>query len=181
MSDPSGHPGTARHIHTRFGPRQVVDLLQSIFAAELIAPGPCLWLVSPWITDIPVLDNRANGFTSVVGDWEGSRVRLSTVLAWLLHRGSTVHVATRPDEVSEDFLERLETLAGSGRARLRVHQTEALHEKGVLGEGFYLSGSMNFTQSGLGFNQEMLYYDTNPGVVAHHRQLFTAWWGGAVT
>ena len=34
------------------------DLLQMLFLSELLAPSRCLWLVSPWISDIPVIDNR---------------------------------------------------------------------------------------------------------------------------
>jgi phosphatidylserine/phosphatidylglycerophosphate/cardiolipin synthase-like enzyme len=169
-----------RFIHTRFGPRQVTDLLQTIFAAELVAPSRCLWIVSPWVSDIPVLENRANMFTTLVGDWERSQVRLAPLLARLLHLGTTVHVATRPDEHNRDFVNRLSTLSSGSEHRLYTHVTETLHEKGILGDGFYLSGSMNITYNGISFNQEVLHYVTDPATVASHRQLFTEWWGGMV-
>jgi phosphatidylserine/phosphatidylglycerophosphate/cardiolipin synthase-like enzyme len=170
----------SRYIHTRFGAGQVTDLLQTIFAAELVAPSRCLWIVSPWISDIPVIDNRANTFTTLAGEWERSQVRLAAVLARLLQLGTTVHIATRPDEHNSDFLTRLAILASSNATRLRTHTTETLHEKGILGDGFYLSGSMNITFNGVSFNQEVLNYVTDTETTASHRQLFREWWGGIV-
>jgi hypothetical protein len=167
-----------RHIHTRFGPRQVTDLLQMIFAAELVAPSRCLWIVSPWVSDIPILENRANTFTTLAGEWERSQVRLAPLLARLLQLGTTVHVATRPDEHNRDFLSRLTGLASGSEQLLRTHLTETLHEKGILGDGFYLSGSMNITYNGISLNQEALHFATDSSTVAAHRHLFTEWWGG---
>ena len=170
----------ARIIHTRFGPQQVADLLQTVFVAELVATSKCLWLVSPWVSDIPVLDNRANVFSTLVGDWERSHVRLASVLARLLQHGATVHVATRPDDHNRDFLQRLTVLAAGSTHRLQTHLTDTLHEKGILADGFYLSGSMNITHNGISFNQEVLHFITDPAVVASNRHLFSQWWGGAV-
>lgn len=169
-----------RHIHTRFGPRQVTDLLQVVFAAELVAPSRCLWVVSPWVSDIPILENRTNTFTTLAGEWERSQVRLAALLARLLQLGTTVHVATRPDEHNRDFLSRLAGLASAAEQRLCTHLTETLHEKGILGDRFYLSGSMNITYNGISFNQEALHFATDAATVASHRHLFTEWWGGAV-
>jgi hypothetical protein len=105
-------------------------------------------------------------------------VRLSAVLARLLHLGTTVHIATRPDEHNNDFLNRLSILASTNIGRLSTHTTEELHEKGILGDGFYLSGSMNITYNGVSFNQEVLNYVTDGATTASHRQLFKEWWGG---
>jgi phosphatidylserine/phosphatidylglycerophosphate/cardiolipin synthase-like enzyme len=171
---------SGRFIHTRFGSRQVAELLQVICTAELIAPSRCLWVVSPWISDVPVIDNRANTFTSLAGEWERTQVRFATLLARLLRQGTTVHVATRPDEHNQDFLERLAHHAAGHTSRLRTHVTDTLHEKGILGDGYYLSGSMNITYNGLSFNQEVLHYVTDPETVAAHRQLFAVWWGGPI-
>ena len=54
-----------RYLHSRLTSRQLPDLLQTILVAELIAPSQCLWLVSPWISDIPVVDNTANTFLAL--------------------------------------------------------------------------------------------------------------------
>lgn len=169
---------TPRTIHTRASARQVPDLLQIVLVGELLRPGRCLWLVSPWVSDIPVIDNRANGFLTLEPLWARSRVRLSQVLTRLMEAGTTVHVATRPVEHNVAFLERLCRSAEPRGLPLVVHRVEDLHEKGILADGFYLSGSMNFTHSGISLNEEAVHYFIDPGVVAQHRILFTQRWGG---
>src|SRR5438445_9454022 len=75
----------------------VRELLQIIFSAELLAPSRCLWLVSPWLRDIPVLDNTTGSFLYLCPDFPLTEVRLSLVLRELLARGSQLLIATRPD------------------------------------------------------------------------------------
>lgn len=171
---------TERHIHTRFGSRHVAELLQTIFAAELVAPSRCLWIVSPWISDVPILDNSTNAFSTLVWDWPRGHIRLSAVLGQLLRRGTTLRVAARPIEHNRDFFAQLRLQAGDRGERLHIAETETLHEKGILGDGFYLSGSMNITYNGLTFNDEVLHFFTHPEAVAANRQHFTQWWGGEV-
>jgi hypothetical protein len=173
-------PPKSRIIHTRASARQIPDLLQMIFVAELLSPSRCLWLVSPWISDIPVIDNRTNGFLALEPEWARSQVRLSQVLGRLLQLGTTVHIATRPLEHNQSFLARMRRQAEPDKLPLYVHLVEELHEKGILGEAFYLSGSMNFTYSGISINEEAVHYSVDPGVVAHNRVLFTERWGGEV-
>jgi hypothetical protein len=43
---------------------------------------------------------------------------------------------------------------------------ETLHEKGLIGENFYLRGSMNFTYSGIYINDEHIELTTEPDQVA---------------
>ncbi|MBN3959439.1 phospholipase D-like domain-containing protein DpdK [Nostoc sp. NMS8] len=81
----------SRYIHSRLSSRQIPDLLQTIFVAELIIPSQCVWLVSPWISDIPVIDNTANTFLCLEPSWSRSRIRLSQVLATLAERGTTCY------------------------------------------------------------------------------------------
>jgi hypothetical protein len=168
----------SRIIHTRASARQVPDLLQTIFTAELLCPSSCLWLVSPWVSDIPVLDNRTNGFLSFEPQWVRAQVSLSQVLKKLLEVGTTVHVATRPDDHNSAFLDRMRRLAEPDGLPLRLHSLGELHEKGVLADGFYLSGSMNFTFSGISLNEEAVHYSVDPAFVAENRILFAARWGG---
>jgi hypothetical protein len=170
--------GQSRIIHTRASARQVPDLLQAIFAAELMCPGSCIWLVSPWVSDIPVLDNRTNGFLPFEPRWIRAQVSLSQVLGRLLELGTTVHIATRPDDHNSAFLDRMRRLAEPDGLPLRLHSAEELHEKGILGDDFYLSGSMNFTFSGTSLNEEAVHYSVDPAFVAENRILLTGRWGG---
>lgn len=170
-----------RTIHTRASARQVPDLLQIVMVAELLRPSRCLWLVSPWVSDIPVIDNRTNGFSTLEPLWARARVRLSQVLTRLMEGGTTVHVATRPVEHNAAFLDRLRRSAEPEGLPLVVHPVEDLHEKGILADGFYLSGSMNFTFSGISLNEEAVHYFVDAAVVAQHRILFAQRWGGEQT
>jgi hypothetical protein len=168
---------TSRIIHTRVSSRQVPDLLQAIFVGELIAPSHCLWIVSPWISDIPIIDNSANSFQYLETSWSRGRVRFSQVLRALADVGTTVHVATRPDTHNLAFIERLNESRST--EYIKTHCVEELHEKGLVGDAFYLGGSMNFTYNGITFNEEAVIYDTNPEVVAARRLIFKDRWGRA--
>ncbi|WP_242041075.1 phospholipase D-like domain-containing protein DpdK [Leptolyngbya sp. FACHB-261] len=165
-----------RYIHSRLTSRQVPDLLQTILVAELIAPSQNLWLVSPWISDIPVIDNTANTFQALEPSWYRSKIRLSQVLASLTQQGTTVYVATRPDSHNNSFLETLRAKADSDY--LRIYKVEELHSKGILTDTFYLAGSMNFTFNGITVNQETLSYETDPTVIAEQKLNFRVRWGG---
>ena len=57
----SNAPTYSRFIHTRFGARQVTDLLQAIFAAELVMPSHCLWIVYAATADAPCSADRHCG------------------------------------------------------------------------------------------------------------------------
>jgi phosphatidylserine/phosphatidylglycerophosphate/cardiolipin synthase-like enzyme len=167
-----------RMIHTRATARQVPDLLQTMFAAELICPSRCLWLVSPWVSDIPVIDNRTNGFLGLDPRWVRAQVSLTQVLGKLLEMGTTVHVATRPDDHNSAFLDRMRRIAEADGLPLKLHSAQELHEKGILGDGFYLSGSMNFTFNGISLNEEAVHYSVDPSFIAENRILLTGRWGG---
>ncbi|GAA6623066.1 phospholipase D-like domain-containing protein DpdK [Scytonema sp. NUACC26] len=167
----------SRHIHSRLTSRQVPDLLQAIFVAELMNPSYCLWLVSPWISDIPIIDNTANTFLCLEPAWSRSRVRLSEVLANLAEQETTVRIATRPDIHNRSFIETLQTKTEG--MNCHIHITEELHAKGILGDGYYLAGSMNFTYNGITVNEEAITYETSPEVIAEQQVFFTHRWGGA--
>jgi len=167
--------------------RQVPSLLQGLFATELIAPSTCLWLVSPWISNIPILDNAANAFRHVEPNWPRGKVRLAAVLTKLIEEGTTVHVATRPErrgawvESTNAFLQVLSESVGYEVERLVIHreQEDRLHQKGLLGDHFYLRGSMNFTHNGIQVNNEQVEFTDSRDAIGRARHEFKERWGGA--
>jgi len=165
-----------RQIHSSARSVELRDLLQSLFVGELIAPSRCIWLVSPWISDIPVIDNEANTFGQLAPEWPRSQVPLSKVLSHLLATGTTIHIATRNEEHNRSFLSIIDRLRSSGP--LAIHLSEELHEKGLLGDQYYLSGSMNFTMSGIQINEEFVHLLTDPADIAHNRVILAQRWGG---
>jgi hypothetical protein len=166
----------ARYLHSRLTSRQVPDLLQTIMVAELIAPSQCLWLISPWISDIPVIDNTTNTFLALEPSWCRAQIRLAQVLASLTKQGTTVCVATRPDLHNNSFLDTLNAQADLDY--LSLHKADELHSKGILSDSFYLAGSMNFTFNGITVNQETLSYETDLATIAEQKLNFRERWGG---
>jgi len=169
-------PRHSRQIHSSARSVELRDLLQSLFVGELIAPSRCIWLVSPWISDIPVIDNEANAFGQLAPEWPRSQVPLSNILTRLLQAGTTIHIATRDDEHNRSFLSIIDPLRNSGH--LVTHTSDELHEKGLLGDDYYLSGSMNFTVSGIQINEEFVHLLTHPADIAQNRVILTQRWGG---
>ena len=88
----------------------VLDLLAALLALEVVRPSRCLWLASPWVTDLPIIDNRFGDFPAL--DPVGRRkVTLSEVLVAIACESATVVVATRRDPINDGFTERLRQLA----------------------------------------------------------------------
>jgi phosphatidylserine/phosphatidylglycerophosphate/cardiolipin synthase-like enzyme len=158
--------------------REVESLLETVLAAELVAPSRVIWLVSPWISDVEVLDNRAGGFSGIEPRWGRRRIVLSDALSSLARRGARLVIATRPLDHNARFVHAIrDAVAAAGLTdRMLIHQDgrEALHEKGLVGDDYYISGSMNFTESGIRLNDETVTFELDSQVVArarlHYRQ-----------
>lgn len=152
------------------------ELLQIIFAAELLAPSRSLWLVSPWIRDIPILDNTTGSFLALCPDFPLTEVRLSLVLRQLLARGSQLVIAARPDRGNTQVYD---SLRGIGLDDGLIFQERSeLHAKGIVGDSFSLIGSMNLTYNGLDRLTEMLIFETNRPAVDQLRLSFRREYGG---
>ena len=167
-------------LRTRSGSRQQIKgLLESLFAAELLSPSPRLYLVSAWIRDIHILDNRNGSYRGLDPAWEQRALRLSEILRILVHRGSELVLAIREDKGNQDFARRLTCdLGDTELARVVVLTRADLHVKGLLGEGYAITGSMNFTNNGVENNEEFLRYETDPRKLAELRVEFEQAYGG---
>lgn len=156
------------------------ELLQMMFLGELLAPGrERAWLVSPWISNIVLFDNRAGGFDTINPEWGHREIRLLEVLMDLMARGTTLGIATSLDEHNEPFLDALMTAADEGGVSSALHfvRRPYLHTKGLLLKRGLLAGSMNFTYYGLEINDEMVAYDTTPKSLAEARINFESYGG----
>ena len=171
-----------RHIHKSSWRCQdeVRELLQAIFVGEMLAPSRCIWLVSPWISDIPIIDNRAGAFDGIDSAWGPRMLRLGEIIARSLRIGTTVVVATRPVAHNRPFLSLLAAAASDSgvSSALMISEANDLHEKGLLADDFYLSGSMNFTYGGVELLEETVKFDTAGDIVAHARLVYYERWGG---
>lgn len=170
MRDLSG-PGQSRAIR---------DLLQSIFASELLSPSRRLWIYTGWISDIEVLDNTSRQFSALVPDWPATHIRLSSVVDALLSKGSEVILILRAVNHNESFVEVMGRLKGLYPKRLHIITEENFHEKGILGDDFLLTGSMNLTYNGTNLNDEHVIYRCDPASVEEWRVVMQHKWGGHI-
>jgi phosphatidylserine/phosphatidylglycerophosphate/cardiolipin synthase-like enzyme len=142
-------------------------LLESALVSELIAPSPELWLVSPWISDVTVLDNGRGGYDGLLPDASARPYSLAEVLALLVRGGAQLTVVTRHDTHNDLFLRRLERLTAAGR--LVVVKHDDLHEKTLCGQDWIVTGSMNFTIRGMELNDEVVFYRVDAQAAAQAR------------
>lgn len=156
---------TTRVIPKRARSRELAGLLQTLFIAELVRPSRQLWIVSPWVGDVPLIDNRAGVLSRFSGRWEATQVRLLDILRDLAERGTEVRIVTQEMASNVSFLRQARKMEGAiqGKGYIRVQiDPVILHTKGILGEAFLLSGSMNLTDSGVHRNDEQLTLHVGP-------------------
>lgn len=157
--------------------RDIADLLQATFLAEFISPSDRLWIVSPWISDIEVVNNQANTLTAILPGDMPPVLRLSDALSGLVGLGTEVLVVTRKGH-SDTFALGLASKARNFEKRLRIVTQAELHSKGIVGDDYCLTGSMNLTHSGLSSLDEILTFHKDPEEVAARRLEFEHLYGG---
>lgn len=150
-------------------------MLSAALLSELVFPGDSLWVVSGWITDVEVLDNTQGSFDWVLGDSPPATCRLSQILALIAAAGARIHVVTRPTAHNEIFLRRLSAAVSDSRD-LRVVLDPAVHEKTICGREWLFTGSMNFTLTGLGSNEESVTYRVSSREAAQAQLDFAERW-----
>ncbi|MGW5411654.1 MULTISPECIES: phospholipase D-like domain-containing protein DpdK [Actinomadura] len=151
---------------------EVLDLLGALFAAELVHPSTHLWLVSPWISDVGVIDNTVGAFPALTR-FGRRHIRLAEVLATLAAERTYVIVATTIDSHNNTFKRRLQFLARDldveTNIKVVTDPTGLLHTKSLTGDGYVLAGSMNITYNGIHLREEQVELNTDPAYVAQAR------------
>lgn len=157
---------------------RVDSMISAALLAELLCASDELWLVSPWITDVQVLDNSHGAYDALFGGVPPHGCRLSEALARIAAAGAKLHVITRPDPHNDDFLRRL--LAATAQNSVQVVRDVDIHEKTLCGEDWILSGSMNFTVRGMSKNDESVTYKVGGPDAAQARLDLSQRWGDGV-
>lgn len=157
---------------------ELADALQGLFIAELLDPSDPLWIVTPWISDVVVIDNRAGRFTGLLTGLSQRPIRLSEVLLAQMQRGGSLVLACRPDDHNRSFVEQLQTLTSDSAlaTRLTCRYSPELHEKGLLTRGLLISGSMNLTYNGLRRLEESILVTDDSDAVARARHSYEDRW-----
>lgn len=148
---------------------EVRELLEFVFVGEILDPGQELWLVSPWISDVILLDNRAGSFNMVDPEWGPRELRLSDLLLTLMKKGQVINIVTSGDTHNQAFFGAMDekvALAGLQQQFWSDRNRRYLHTKGMLTERGHLSGSMNFTYNGIELNDETVTFEVAPRDVA---------------
>jgi hypothetical protein len=156
--------------------RSIRDLLQSLFALEAMQPSNPFWLLSAWVTDAPMLDNGARQYSMIDSEWGAGPVPLSAVLRTMLERGGRINVITRPNPINAPFIESMRRLQRQHGTRVGLILEEDFHDKGLVGDKYELSGSMNFTRKGIETNEEHLVFRTDPQIVAERQLVLSGRW-----
>ena len=151
---------------------EAASLLANLFAAELISPSECIWLVSPWISNIHILNNEVGSYDSL-NRWGPRSVRLAEVLATLASCGSSVVIGTTADPHNDEFLTHLDSrsaeLGAANKVRVVRDPANLLHEKAITGDDYAVEGSMNITWYGVHLRAEYLELRTEEDFVARAR------------
>lgn len=167
-----------RTVRTR--PRNglaIRDVLASALLSELLSPREEFWLVSGWVSDVPVINNSQRQFDAVLGEESRASMTLSEYLGELSRRGTQVHVAVRKVEHNEATVDRLRRVCAADA--LHVYLSDDLHEKMLVGWDWVLTGSMNFTWNGTRVNEESMEFQADLKEAARQRVELRARWIGS--
>jgi hypothetical protein len=157
---------------------ELADALQVVFLAEVVAPSEQIWIITPWISDVPIIDNRTGRLDGVWSDVPARWLRLAEVLVHIIHSGGQVTIACRPDDHNLTFVENLRRRCRETGVEdnLEVFKAEDLHEKGILTDDLLLSGSMNLTFNGLRRLEEVIYVHDDRDTIERTRFAYKSRW-----
>ena len=162
---------------SRYCEAHAAELLQGLLVAEMIAPSQTLWLVSGWVSDVPVIDNSDGGFSGLATRLAVRQIRLVEALGSIAEAGAHVVVVANQEDHNRAFGHRLEStranLPTDAQSRITFRQKSNLHAKGLLGDDFYLTGSMNFTFNGIHVLEEEVTLHTDTQIVSRAKVDFT--------
>jgi hypothetical protein len=139
-----------RTLRSQIGNPVLRDLLISVFITELMKPSEEMYLISPFLSNVPLIDNHLDQYSDLFPFVKSKWVYLSDILATLAWKGSSVRVICDPERPeSQGFISEL-------RGKVEMRKLESNHEKGLFTERVYLHGSMNFTYRGVYVNLEKI-------------------------
>ncbi len=154
----------SRIIFTKnlLGRRQIKETLCDLLIGLIISPEDFI-LVSPWVSDFELLDNRSGNWNNIEPAWGTRHIKFSEIIIRAMHSGCNFTLVTNYDEMNLTFIQKLKN-ASPDTDIFKYKQTEILnlkksdkvHIKGLLASKFFLAGSMNFTYSGTHINEEQV-------------------------
>lgn len=127
---------------------ELLDCLISIFSLEIYRPSKEIYIVSPWISNCTIIDNSSRRFSSLFPFVSTKNIRLADILFAFVSNGSKVRIITTfENKETVEFVNLV-------RNKIECRVLKDNHEKGMITDNYYLSGSMNFTYKGINVNSE---------------------------
>ena len=151
-------------LHGPLGQRQFREVLGGQIAGLLIMP-ELIWLVSPWISDFVLLDNRSGEWDALEPSWGNREIGFNEVLARAVNGGCQLKLVTRGDSKNMAFISQLKNRLNNA-SDLKLLVIEPVHTKGFLTSKFFLKGSMNYTFTGANRNDEHLILTNEKNVIS---------------
>lgn len=151
-------------LHGPLGQRQFREVLGAQIAGLLIMP-ELIWLVSPWISDFVLLDNRSGDWDALEPSWGNREIGFNEVLARAVNGGCQLKLVTRSDSKNMAFISQLKNRLNNA-SDLKLLMLEPVHTKGFLTSKFFLKGSMNYTFTGANRNDEHLILTNEKNVIS---------------
>ena len=145
--------------HSESSPKILEELFHNIFMAEFLDPSDEIWIVSPWVSNIQIFDNRGGAFTTLCPDWQGLSVKLGHVLIRLLSVQAKINVVANNDTHNDQFFFSLDQKSKDlGWMRTSDYFAVKRCIPRIFTRHGSLTGSMNITFSGVNINDEHLVY-----------------------
>lgn len=152
---------------TPLGRRQLTEVLTTIFAGLIIVPEE-IWLVTAWLTDFDVLDNRGGNWSYLNPEWGPRVVTFIELLEFAVQKGCKLNLVVKNDDINSNSIYRLKT-ALKTYSDFNILEAEDLHKKGFLTETCFLKGSMNFTYRGANLNDELMSLTSDQNEISNMR------------
>ena len=139
-----------RIIRSHGGTLLLKDTLSSLLLLEVLIPSKEIYLISPWISNAPIIDNKNGQFIDLFPYAESQNITLSEIIKTLVNKGTSMRIiCDLSDNNTIRFIREIGNVAG-----VEFRDLKNNHEKGLCTENFYLHGSMNFTYRGIHINGE---------------------------
>lgn len=114
-------------LHGAAGQRQLREVLSAQLIALIMQPEP-IWLVSPWVSNFSLLDNRSGNWDSIDPAWGGRELDFIELLACAVNNGAPLSLVTRDEPMNRIFVKALEKRL-SNFANFRLEWRNQLHIK----------------------------------------------------
>ncbi|MEH7238857.1 phospholipase D-like domain-containing protein DpdK [Bacillus sp. JJ1562] len=141
---------SSRIIRSFGGSHVLRDYLVSLFVAEAMNPSKELYLISPFLSNSPIIENKHDQYTDVFPLIKSKTIYLSDILTTLAWKGMSVRI------ICDNEREETKPLIHALRDQVEFRKLAQNHDKGLVTNNVYVHGSMNFTYSGIYVNKESI-------------------------